>query len=75
VSIPRHHIPADQWEFEYGPAENDPEFGNIDDGMGVDATEGVQEDNAVGSTGCYLSACTESLVIALGERTDGSALQ
>src|SRR5438552_2295168 len=26
VSIPRHHIPADQWEFEYGPAENDPEF-------------------------------------------------
>lgn len=28
VSIPRHHIPADQWEFEYGPAENDPEFGS-----------------------------------------------
>ncbi|KZT10747.1 uncharacterized protein LAESUDRAFT_721116 [Laetiporus sulphureus 93-53] len=27
VSIPRHHIPEDQWEFEYGPAENDPEFG------------------------------------------------
>lgn len=27
VSIPRHHIPTDQWEFEYGPAENDPEFG------------------------------------------------
>ncbi|KAF7793962.1 hypothetical protein EIP86_005086 [Pleurotus ostreatoroseus] len=27
VSIPRHHIPADSWEFEYGPAENDPEFG------------------------------------------------
>ena len=26
VSIPRHHIPTDQWEFEYGPAENDPEF-------------------------------------------------
>ncbi|KAI0730318.1 hypothetical protein C8Q72DRAFT_823759 [Fomitopsis betulina] len=26
VSIPRHHIPSDQWEFEYGPAENDPEF-------------------------------------------------
>ncbi|KAF9566818.1 hypothetical protein CPC08DRAFT_814687 [Agrocybe pediades] len=26
VSIPRHHIPADTWEFEYGPAENDPEF-------------------------------------------------
>ncbi|KAI6046133.1 hypothetical protein EDC04DRAFT_2598341 [Pisolithus marmoratus] len=27
VSIPRHHIPQDQWSFEYGPAENDPEFG------------------------------------------------
>ena len=27
VSIPRHHIPTEAWEFEYGPAENDPEFG------------------------------------------------
>jgi DNA-directed RNA polymerase I subunit RPA43 len=27
VSIPRHHIPVDHWEFEYGAAENDPEFG------------------------------------------------
>ncbi|KAG2154387.1 uncharacterized protein EDB93DRAFT_1223198 [Suillus bovinus] len=27
VSIPRHHIPQDIWEFEYGPAENDPEYG------------------------------------------------
>ncbi|KIJ39493.1 hypothetical protein M422DRAFT_75853 [Sphaerobolus stellatus SS14] len=27
VSIPRHHLPSDEWEFEYGPAENDPEFG------------------------------------------------
>lgn len=26
VSIPRHHIVTDEWEFEYGPAENDPEF-------------------------------------------------
>jgi DNA-directed RNA polymerase I subunit RPA43 len=26
VSIPRHHMPTDHWEFEYGPAENDPEF-------------------------------------------------
>jgi len=31
VSIPRHHIPVDEWEFEYGPVENDPEFGAIDD--------------------------------------------
>ncbi|CAK5281498.1 unnamed protein product [Mycena citricolor] len=24
VSIPRHHIPADDWEFEQGPSEDDP---------------------------------------------------
>lgn len=29
VSIPRHHIPTDTWEFEYGPAENDPEYGAV----------------------------------------------
>jgi DNA-directed RNA polymerase I subunit RPA43 len=27
VSIPRHHIPSDKSVFEYGPSENDPEFG------------------------------------------------
>lgn len=27
VSIPRHHIPQTDWVFEYGPAENDPEYG------------------------------------------------
>jgi DNA-directed RNA polymerase I subunit RPA43 len=27
VSIPRHHIPTEEYEFEHGPAENDPEFG------------------------------------------------
>ena len=26
ASIPRHHIPSDSWEFEYGPVENDPEL-------------------------------------------------
>jgi DNA-directed RNA polymerase I subunit RPA43 len=31
VSIPRNHIPTDNWEFEYGPAENDPQFGAVDD--------------------------------------------
>lgn len=25
ASIPRHHLPSESWEFEYGPAENDPE--------------------------------------------------
>jgi DNA-directed RNA polymerase I subunit RPA43-like protein len=46
VSIPRHHIPTDQWEFEYGPAENDPEFGNVDDDLDDDATADVQGDDA-----------------------------
>jgi DNA-directed RNA polymerase I subunit RPA43 len=36
VSIPRHHIPTETWEFEYGPAENDPEFGR-------EAQEGEEE--------------------------------
>ncbi|CDO75657.1 hypothetical protein BN946_scf184941.g10 [Trametes cinnabarina] len=27
VSIPRHHITTEEYEFEYGPADNDPEFG------------------------------------------------
>lgn len=44
VSIPRHHIPDDLWEFEYGPAENDPEFGGGDDRMDVDITD-VQGDD------------------------------
>jgi DNA-directed RNA polymerase I subunit RPA43 len=26
AAIYRHHIPTDHWEFEYGPADNDPEF-------------------------------------------------
>jgi DNA-directed RNA polymerase I subunit RPA43 len=53
VSIPRHHIPADQWEFEYGPAENDPEFGNVDDVIDMDAddaTQDMQEDDAQTTT-------------------------
>ena len=28
VSIPRRQIPGKNWEFEYGAAENDPEFGH-----------------------------------------------
>ncbi|PVG02499.1 hypothetical protein CPB86DRAFT_870349 [Serendipita vermifera] len=27
ASIPRHHIPSHEWEFEYGALENDPEYG------------------------------------------------
>lgn len=41
ASIPRHHIPVDNWEFEYGPAENDPEFGveQADEGVNTEETE------------------------------------
>ena len=46
ASIPRHHIPSDQWEFEYGPAENDPEFSNVEiDDMDVDTTAEAQKDD------------------------------
>ena len=43
VSIPRHHITTDSYEFEYGPAENDPEFGvgQEDKPEGEAAEEGV----------------------------------
>lgn len=44
VSIPRHHIPSDQWEFEYGPAENDPEFGaGVEEGEGGGGEEEAKE--------------------------------
>ncbi|KAK0225828.1 hypothetical protein IW262DRAFT_1457086 [Armillaria fumosa] len=39
VSVPRHHIPSEDWEFEYGPAENDPQFGP--DAAGKDGEEAV----------------------------------
>ncbi|KAJ3713302.1 hypothetical protein C8R42DRAFT_646970 [Lentinula raphanica] len=45
VSIPRHHIPTHEWEFEYGPAENDPEFGSGAQAInvGIDPGEGEGE--------------------------------
>ncbi|KAF8161045.1 hypothetical protein B0H34DRAFT_699182 [Crassisporium funariophilum] len=48
VSIPRHHIPTDVWEFEYGPAENDPEYGqptqDEDDLHQVEKTSKINHD-------------------------------
>ncbi|KAI0339823.1 hypothetical protein BDW22DRAFT_1360844 [Trametopsis cervina] len=41
VSIPRQHIPTDNWEFEYGPADNDPEFG--EESMELNATASASE--------------------------------
>lgn len=31
VSVPRHHIPTDDYEFEWGVAPNDPDFAAEDD--------------------------------------------
>lgn len=55
MSIPRHHIPSDDWEFEYGPAENDPEYGgNAQD----DAKPNVPNAEAVESTGWWVQKLT-----------------
>ncbi|KAF7971624.1 hypothetical protein HWV62_20734 [Athelia sp. TMB] len=43
VSIPRHHIPTDNWEFEYGAAENDPEFGPTTEDDGQDDEKGGED--------------------------------
>ena len=47
VSIPRRHITTDTYEFEYGPAENDPEYGagqeQADGVDGTDAADGAEE--------------------------------
>ena len=47
VSIPRHHITTDSYEFEYGPAENDPEFGAGHE----DAAEGTGDGEQEGAEG------------------------
>ncbi|KAF5385752.1 hypothetical protein D9615_002481 [Tricholomella constricta] len=43
VSIPRYHLPKGEWEFEYGPAENDPEFGPDADAAEDEEEEGKTE--------------------------------
>ncbi|KAF9263441.1 hypothetical protein L218DRAFT_973215 [Marasmius fiardii PR-910] len=57
VSIPRHHIPTDQCAFEYGPAENDPEFG-------ADAQEEGVEKETQNSGGRWINKSTD---VRLGE--------
>ncbi|KIK67064.1 hypothetical protein GYMLUDRAFT_37104 [Collybiopsis luxurians FD-317 M1] len=44
VSIPRNHIPTDDWEFQYGAAENDPEFG-----VGVQQADEEKQESEEGS--------------------------
>lgn len=43
VSIPRHHIPTDNWEFEYGPAETDHEFATVDGAEDAEKPEEASE--------------------------------
>ncbi|KAH6914087.1 hypothetical protein BKA70DRAFT_1260398 [Coprinopsis sp. MPI-PUGE-AT-0042] len=48
VSIPRHHIPSSQWEFEYGPAENDPEFAQEAEAEADENEDGEDEEASTG---------------------------
>lgn len=76
VSIPRHHIPTDEWEFQYGPAENDPEFGagaeqDSEEGSGnwihrvtaspLGEEEGYLEFTVIGQVMHYLSSSTTNM--------------
>ena len=61
VSIPRHHIPTDNWEFEYGPAENDPEFGG-------EAAGGLEVD---GETSETVERCGRWVHKLTGEKLGG----
>lgn len=59
VSIPRHHIPTQEWEFEYGAAENDPEFGA---GAGVEGMRtGSELDDGEGN-GRWIHKVTASSI-------------
>ena len=46
VSIPRRHIPVEEWEFEYDAAENDPEFGQEGRDFQDESTEEMNQDTA-----------------------------
>jgi DNA-directed RNA polymerase I subunit RPA43 len=50
ASIPRHHIPTADWVFQYGPAENDPEFGP--------EAQGYEEGEEQESSGKWISRHT-----------------
>lgn len=64
VSIPRHHLPTDEWEFEYGPAENDPEFGPEAQGRDDAEVEGEGEEKQKYEGGKWMHKLT-------GERLGG----
>lgn len=55
VSIPRRHIPLEDWEFEYGAAENDPEFGH---GQGRNLQDGSTDEMSQDTGGKWLHRVT-----------------
>lgn len=64
VSIPRRHIPTDNWEFEYGPAENDPEFGAGAHDEGPGEEKNTESDPVIEGSGRWVHKITGS---ALGD--------
>lgn len=58
VSIPLRHIPTDNWEFEYGPAENDPEFGAAAQGDETEETVEAEDSEAVEGSGKWVHKLT-----------------
>jgi len=73
ASIPRYHIPGDEWEFQYGPAENDPEFGpdasmgkgseQEDAGRWVNRRNGQRLGGELGDLEFTVIGCVVSLVL------------
>lgn len=55
VSILRQHLPFEEYEFEYGPAENDPEFGvRVASGTTPPGLRAVAEDQGVRDPGRWV---------------------
>ncbi|KAF4598310.1 hypothetical protein EYR38_006707 [Pleurotus pulmonarius] len=61
VSIPRRHIPMNDWEFEYGPAENDPEFGAVHHDED-EAKQDASEEMSKGHSGRWIHKLTTEMV-------------
>ena len=68
ASIPRYHIPGDEWVFQYGPAENDPELGpdtameKEDAGRWISRRDGQRLGGELGDLEFTVTGCVVSLV-------------
>lgn len=59
VSILRQHLPFERYEFEYGPAENDPEFGvRVASGASSPGPEVAGEEQEVRDPGRWVHRST-----------------